>query len=131
MLHGAPAVFSEDLSAAMCRAINDWLAAEWLAKDDRLRASIVVPMHSPELAAKEIERVAADPRFVQVLVWEMSELPLGRRIHWPIYRVAERLDLPIGIHAGVQLSPSADQSRLAVLLPGRLRFVVDRISPAC
>src|SRR5262249_2296103 len=54
VLHGAPAVFSEDLSAAMCRAINDWLAAEWLAKDDRLRASIVVPMHSPELAAKEV-----------------------------------------------------------------------------
>jgi predicted TIM-barrel fold metal-dependent hydrolase len=57
-------------------------------------------MHSPELAAKEIERMAADPRFVQVLVWEMGELPLGRRIHWPIYRAAERLDLPIGIHAG-------------------------------
>ena len=34
VLHGAQAVFSEDLSAAMCRAINDWLAAEWLAKDD-------------------------------------------------------------------------------------------------
>ena len=49
---------------------------------------------------EEIERVAADPRFVQVLVWEMSELPLGRRIHWPLYRVAEQLDLPIGIHAG-------------------------------
>ena len=32
VLHGAPAVFSEDLSAAMCRAINDWLAAEWLSK---------------------------------------------------------------------------------------------------
>jgi predicted TIM-barrel fold metal-dependent hydrolase len=73
VLHGAPAVFSEDLSA---------------------------PMHSPELAAKEIERMAADPRFVQVLVWEMGELPLGRRQHWPIYRAAERLDLPIGIHAG-------------------------------
>ena len=100
VLHGAQAIFSEDLSAAMCRAINDWLAAEWLRTTTALRASIVVPMHSPELAAKEIERVAADPRFVQVLVWEMSELPLGRRIHWPIYRAAERLDLPIGIHAG-------------------------------
>ena len=44
--------------------------------------------------------MAADPRFVQVLVWEMGELPLGRRQHWPIYRAAERLDLPIGIHAG-------------------------------
>jgi len=44
--------------------------------------------------------MAADPRFVQVLVWEMGELPLGRRIHWPIYRAADRFDLPIGIHAG-------------------------------
>ena len=30
----------------------------------------------------------------------MGELPLGRRQHWPIYRAAERHDLPIGIHAG-------------------------------
>ena len=37
---------------------------------------------------------------MQVLVWEMQEIPLGRRIHWPLYRVAEQLDLPIGIHAG-------------------------------
>ena len=100
VLHGAQSIFSEDLSAAFCRAINDWVAKEWLDRDPRLRASIVVPMHSPELSAREIERCAADPRFVQVLVWEMQEIPLGRRQHWPIYRVAEQLDLPIGIHAG-------------------------------
>lgn len=100
VLHGAQAILSEDLSAAFCRAINDWVAAEWLARDPRLRASIVVPMHSPDLAAKEIERCAADPRFVQVLVWEMQELPLGRRQHWPIYRAAVDHDLPIGVHAG-------------------------------
>ena len=76
--------------------------------------------------ARKIERVAADHRFVQVLVWEMQEIPLGRRIHWPIYRVAEQLDLPIGIHAGSSLPPSADQSRLAVVLPGRLRLLVHR-----
>lgn len=100
VLHGGPAIFSEDLSAAFCRAINDWVAAEWLDKDDRLRASIVVPQHSPELAAKEIERCAADARFVQVLLWEMAEIPLGRRLNWPIYRAADAHDLPIGIHAG-------------------------------
>ena len=75
---------------------------------------------------RKIERVAADQRFVQVLVWEMQEIPLGRRQHWPIYRVAEQLDLPIGIHAGSSLPPSADQSRLAVVLPGRLRLLVHR-----
>ena len=57
-------------------------------------------MHSPELAAQEIERLAGDSRFVQVLLLAMAEMPLGRRPNWPIYRAAERHDLPIGIHAG-------------------------------
>ena len=30
----------------------------------------------------------------------MTELPLGRRQNWPIYKAAERHGLPIGIHAG-------------------------------
>ena len=100
LLHGAPILFSEDLSAALCRALNDWLAAEWLDRDPRLRASIVVPLHSPDLAAAEIERRAADPRFVQVLLWAMAEVPLGRRVNWPVYRAAARHGLPVGIHAG-------------------------------
>ena len=78
-------MFSEDLSAALCRAINNWIAAEWLDRDPRLRASIVVPVHSPDLAVAEIERRADDTRFVQVLMLAMTELPLGRRQHWPIY----------------------------------------------
>jgi len=99
-LHGAQAIFAEDLSAALCRAINDWIAAEWLDSDERLRASIVIPAHSAELSVAEIERRADDRRFVQVLMLVMGELPPGRRQHWPIYRAAERLGLPIGIHPG-------------------------------
>jgi uncharacterized protein len=99
-LYGAPALFSEDFAAAMCRAVNDWLAAEWLTPETRLRASIVVPSEGPELAAAEIEHRASDPRFVQVLLHGMGEMPLGRRHYWPIYEAAERLDLPVGIHAG-------------------------------
>jgi len=99
-LNGSQIMFSEDLSAALCKAINNWLAAEWLDRDPRLRASIVVPVHSPELAAAEIERRAADTRFVQVLMLAMAELPLGRRQLWPIYEAAQRHGLPVGIHAG-------------------------------
>lgn len=91
---------SEDLSAAFCHAVNEWMIAEWLEKEPRLRASIVVPMNSPELAAREIERLAGDKRFVQVLLLVMSEMPLGRRQNWPIYATAERHGLPIAIHAG-------------------------------
>ena len=100
VLNGAQIMHSEDLAAALCRGINRWIAAEWLDRDPRLRASIVVPVCSADLAAEEIERCAEDKRFVQVLMLAMTELPLGRRQNWPIYRAAERHDLPIGIHAG-------------------------------
>jgi predicted TIM-barrel fold metal-dependent hydrolase len=99
-LWGAQAAFSEDLGVAMGRAVNDWISREWLDRDPRLRASIVVPQQNPELAVAEIERVAADRRFVQVLLLVGSEQTLGRRYHWPIYAAAERLGLTIGIHAG-------------------------------
>ena len=82
-LYGAQALFSEDLGAAFSRAINDWIAKEWLDKDDRLRASIVVPTQNPERAVEEIERVAGDKRFVQVLMLVGGEIPLGRRPNWP------------------------------------------------
>lgn len=100
VLYGAQAMMSEDLSAALCRGVNNWVAAEWLDRDPRLRASILVPQHSGELAAEEIERLAGDRRFVQVLMLANAELPAGRRQMWPIYRAAEKHGLPIGLHAG-------------------------------
>ena len=76
------------------------MAREWLDRDTRLRASIIVPMQNAELAVDEIERCAADRRFVQVLLLVGSELPLGRRQNWPIYAAAQKHGLPVGIHAG-------------------------------
>jgi uncharacterized protein len=99
-LYGAMAVHNEDLAQALCRATNDWLATEWLDRDARLRASIVVPAQNPHYAAEEIERRGADKRFVQVLLLSANEMLLGRRYYWPIYEAAERHGLPIGIHAG-------------------------------
>ena len=99
-LYGVHLLFSEDMAKAFCRAVNDWLAKEWLDRDPRLRASIVIPMQNVEYAVDEIERCAKDKRFVQVLVLAMQELPLGRRHFWPIYAACERHGLPLGIHAG-------------------------------
>ncbi|HEX4366432.1 MAG TPA: amidohydrolase family protein [Rhodopila sp.] len=99
-LHGSMALHSEDMAAAFCRAINDWMRAEWLDAEPRLFGAITIPMQSPDLAAKEIERCAADPRFVQILLPAMTDMPLGRRYYWPIYQAAERHGLTIGIHAG-------------------------------
>ncbi len=99
-LYGIQLVFNEDMAAAFARALNDWIAKEWLDRDPRLRASIVVPLQNVEHAVDEIERRAPDRRFVQVLLLAMGEVPLGRRALWPLYAAAERHQLPIGIHAG-------------------------------
>jgi len=99
-LYGAQAFHSEDMAAAFCRATNDWIRDEWLSRDARLRASIVITAQNPELAVAEIERRAEDFRYVQVLMLVSGEMTLGRRQLWPIYQIAERLQLPIGVHAG-------------------------------
>jgi uncharacterized protein len=99
-IYGVHLVYSEDMARAFASAVNDWQVKEWLDRDSRLRASIVVPMQNVEYAVDEIERCAKDKRFVQVLVMAMQEVPLGRRHFWPIYAACERHGLPLGIHAG-------------------------------
>jgi uncharacterized protein len=99
-LYGGQAAHSEDLAQTLCRAVNDWIRSEWLDREPRLRASIVVPAQNPNYAAEEIHRCAADLRFVQVQLLALNEMLLGRRYYWPIYDAAVHHDLPIGIHAG-------------------------------
>ena len=90
----------ENLAAAFARALNSWLAAEWLDKDARLRGSVVLPIQSPQHSVEEIERRAGDPRFVQVMMLAFGEQPLGKSFYWPIYEAAERHGFTIGVHAG-------------------------------
>ena len=99
-LHGAIAMFSEDMGAALASAVNDWMVQDWLDHDPRLRASVTICMRDPGLAVAEIERRASDPRFVQVLLLASGDMPLGRRLMWPIYEAAQRHHMPIAIHAG-------------------------------
>jgi len=89
-----------DAAAAFAQAVNEWLAAEWLSGDPRLRASIVVASAFPELAVREIDRVAKDPRFVQVLLPVRSESPYGSRNFRPVFAAAARHGLPVALHYG-------------------------------
>ena len=99
-IYGVHMLHSEDMAKAFARAVNDWIVKEWLDRDPRLRASIVVPTQNIEYAVDEVERCAKDRRFVQIQLVTMQETPLGRRHWWPLFAAAERHDLPIGIHPG-------------------------------
>src|SRR6202041_1370173 len=100
VLYGAQAVYDPYMASAFCKAINDWIAGEWLHCQPRPRGPGVVPLQAPDLAIEEIERRAGDNRFVSVLVLAQGESLLGRRHYWPVWQAAEKHKLPIAIHAG-------------------------------
>jgi predicted TIM-barrel fold metal-dependent hydrolase len=59
-----------------------------------------VPPQNPRARGRRDRAVAADRRFVQVLLLVMGDMLLGRRLYWPLYAAAQKHGLTIGIHAG-------------------------------
>lgn len=98
--------------AALTRAVNDWLRAEWLDADDLLRASIVVPTLNTEAAVAEIERIGSDPRIVQVLLPIRMDAPWGNKRHRPVLRAAAEHGLVVGLHAWGRIGNAATSSGL-------------------
>ena len=99
-LYGVGLLFSEDMAAAFARALNDWVAKEWLDRDPRLRASIVIPTQNTEYC---VTRSSAAPRTsASCRSWcsPCRRCRSGAGSCWPIYAAAERHGLPLGIHAG-------------------------------
>jgi hypothetical protein len=89
-----------DAAAALCTAMNDWQAFEFVDPEPRLRASILVPMDDADAAIKEIEKRAGDWRFCQIQMGSKTSEPLGRRRYWPIFAAAQAHGLSIGLHVG-------------------------------
>jgi predicted TIM-barrel fold metal-dependent hydrolase len=87
--------------AAVCAATNLWMDKTWLGRynwHDRYRASLRVSSNSAELAAREIDKWAGHPRFVQVMLIPYTSAPLGQSLYDPIYAAASRANLPVAIH---------------------------------
>jgi predicted TIM-barrel fold metal-dependent hydrolase len=73
---------------------------EWLDRDPRFLAAIVIPHEYPDLAVREIERCAVDRRWVQVLMPTSAHDMLGAHRYWPIYEAAAAHGLPVTFHTG-------------------------------
>jgi predicted TIM-barrel fold metal-dependent hydrolase len=89
-----------ELGLAQAAATNDWMVEEWIDRDPRLYGAITVPVEDGPRAAREIERAAQHPRFVNVTLTITTREPLGDPKYWPIYEAAVANQLPIVAHVG-------------------------------
>ena len=99
-----------DFANAVASAYNRNLQRRWLDASDRFRGSILVNHADPAAAAREINEMAADRRFVQVLMGSGSSRGFGHRCYDPIYEAAVRHDLPVAFHPGDEGTGTAGTS---------------------
>ncbi len=96
-----------DYAAALARAYNAWLVAEWTSQEKGLLGCLVACPHDPENAAREIEKYAAEPGIVGVYLPCAGLDPLwGHRKYNPIWEAAQEADFPVLLHAVTVTSPA-------------------------
>jgi uncharacterized protein len=94
-----------EFKTALMTAYNDWQLENWVERDPRLFGSVHVNAWDPEGAAREIDRMAAHERFVQVMLY-IGDQPFGNPRYHPIFEAAARHGLVVGIHHS-ENSPTA------------------------
>lgn len=99
-----------EFACALAAAYNDYQLEHWLSKDPRFSGSVHVVPHMPEIAAREIDRIAEHPQIVQVFLPLDSSRQFGDPYYRPIFEAANRNNLAIGMHHGLD-------TRLAVGYP--------------
>lgn len=92
-----------DMGNAIATAYNEWVAEKWLDRnnaDGVFKGSITINHHDPQAAAREIDRWAGHPHFVQVMTDSGARAPFGQRQYHPIYEACERNGLRFAVHPG-------------------------------
>jgi predicted TIM-barrel fold metal-dependent hydrolase len=86
---------------AACRAYNDWLADYCSADPNRLKGTPALPLKWIDDAVAEAERCVRDLGFVSVTVpCAVGERNPDHPDNFPLYELAQDLDVPLGFHAG-------------------------------
>ena len=88
------------LEVALCRAYNKFLAHVWSADEERLRYVAVLPLRSIEASLAEMRTVKENGAVGVFFRGLEGNLPLDDPYFFPVYKEAERLNLPICIHTG-------------------------------
>ena len=91
-----------DFAVALCKAYNDFLHEEFGKVSNRLQWVALIPFQDPEEGAREVRRAVTELGAVGVFAPAVGlRAALGDAQFHPIYAEAERLGVPITVHATV------------------------------
>jgi len=93
------------LSAAVCRAYNNWLRDYCNVDSARLKPAAVLPAHDVDQAVMEARRAVRDLEAVALVLpnHPVNERAWYDRYYDPLWGEAERLGVPIAFH-GIQMA---------------------------
>jgi len=118
-------------AVAISRAYNTFLHEEFIKKNPRLQAVALLPLQDPEAAAAELERGVRQLGLCGAMLAADGGHVLGDARFTPIYEMAQRLDVMLGIHAsgshlggaGVELFPQFIQAHTCSHAFGQMRQI--------
>jgi predicted TIM-barrel fold metal-dependent hydrolase len=101
-----------ELSAAVCRGFNNWLAEFCGTDRERLKPAAVMPLHDVRLAVDEARRTVRELGAVALV---LSNHPVNSRAWYdvaydPLWAEAVRLGVPVAFH-GIQMAYQEHLSR--------------------
>jgi predicted TIM-barrel fold metal-dependent hydrolase len=102
--HGAPAAqkLPPEIAVELTTRVNDRLAEACAKHPGRFAAFAALPTPVPEKAALELERCVTQLGFKGAMIHGLTNgLFIDDRRFWPIFEVAEKLDVPIYLHPSV------------------------------
>ena len=98
---GFYAMNDRELCNAVCRAYNDWLAEYCSADPARLKGTPALPLKWIDDACTEAERAVRELGFVSITApCAVGERNADDPENFPLYELAQDLDVPVGFHAG-------------------------------
>jgi predicted TIM-barrel fold metal-dependent hydrolase len=95
-----PFLHDAEWAVVLSRAYNTMLYKELTSQSRRLHGVALLPLQDPAAAAVELERAVSEQGFVGAMVSADSYYLLGHSRFDPIYATAQRLRVPICVHAG-------------------------------
>ena len=95
-------VHDSDWAVVVARAYNDWLHEHFLRVSPRFKGVALLAVQEPAEAAKELERCVRDYGMVGGMLAAVMNPMRGFGLPQfdPIFEVAERMNVPLGVHAG-------------------------------